>query len=111
MSDRLRVKDISRQDLPVLSPIGPDDLITLPPPYDKAEDQPAWKEISEAAKERIVCNLDGVVAASLPHPEDEDEERRYVDQFVDGLRKLLTKENNWTFLQPLTLSLEYCVGC
>jgi len=111
MSDRLRVKDISRKDLPVLSPIGPDDLVTLPPPYDKAEDQPAWKEISEASKERIVCNLDGVVAASLPHPEDEDEERRYVDQFVDGLRKLLTKENNWTFLQPLTLSLEYCVGC
>ena len=31
--------------------------------------------------------------------------------FVEGLKKLLSKENNWTFLQPLTLSLEYCIGC
>ena len=27
------------------------------------------------------------------------------------LKKLLEPENNWTFLQPLLLSLEYCVKC
>ena len=39
------------------------------------------------------------------------EEKKYVDLFVSGLKKLLSRENNWTFLQPLLLSIEYCVGC
>ena len=30
---------------------------------------------------------------------------------MSGLKKLLTKENNWTFLQPLIHSLDYCVKC
>jgi Fe-S oxidoreductase len=110
MSD-VRVKDISRADPPVLSPIGPEDLPPLPPPYDRLEDQPGWKELTDQTRERMVCNLDGVVASSLPHPETPEEEQAYVDRFVEGLKKLLTSENNWTFLQPLTLSLEYCVGC
>ncbi|HPD61497.1 MAG TPA: (Fe-S)-binding protein, partial [Thermodesulfobacteriota bacterium] len=34
-----------------------------------------------------------------------------VNKFLDGLHKLLSKESNWTFLMPLTLSLEYCAKC
>ncbi|HKJ02743.1 MAG TPA: (Fe-S)-binding protein [Longimicrobiales bacterium] len=111
MSDRTRIKDISKRPDELLSPVSVDDLITLPPPYDVLEDQPGWKEIKPEALARMVCNLDGVVALSLPRPESEADERRYVDQFVEGMRKLLTRNNNWTFLQPLTLALEYCVGC
>ena len=94
-----------------MSPIGPEDLIPLPPPYDKLDDQPAWKEITAEAKQRMVCNLDGVVALSLPQPKDEAEEKEYVEKFVAGLKKLLEPNNNWTFLEPLMLSLEYCVKC
>ena len=31
--------------------------------------------------------------------------------FLDGLCKLVTPENNWTFLQPLMISLEHCAKC
>jgi len=111
MSERVRIRDIGRKDLPMLSEVRPEELIPLPPPYDNPEDFPWVKEVSEEKKERLVCNLDGVIAAAMPHPESPEEEQKYVDLFVEGLKKLLSKENNWTFLQPLTLSLEYCIGC
>ena len=31
--------------------------------------------------------------------------------FSPGLKKLFEKENNWTFLQPLMLSMEHCAKC
>ena len=111
MSDKTSLKDISRTDLEVLSPIGPDELFPLPAPYDKVEEQPGWKELSDEAKASTACSLDGVAAASIPQPETAEEEQEYVEQFLEGLKKLLSKENNWTFLQPLTLALDYCVGC
>ena len=45
MNDRVTVEDISKRPDDLLSPIGVDDLFPLPPPYDKLEDQPGWKEI------------------------------------------------------------------
>ncbi|MGD2069534.1 MAG: (Fe-S)-binding protein, partial [Gemmatimonadota bacterium] len=72
---------------------------------------PAWKEIGDDTRQRVVCNLDGTIALGLPRPESEEEEKAYVDRFVDGLRKALERNNNWTFLQPLTLSLQYCAEC
>jgi len=111
MATRIQIKDISKDSSEVLSPIGPDDLFPLPPPYDKLEEQPGWKKLSETASSRMGSTLDGVVAAGIPNPETPEEEQKFVDQFAEGLKKLLSKENNWTFLQPLMLSIEYCVGC
>jgi len=111
MSKKVRVEDIGKRGDEVLCPIGPEDLEPLPPPYDQPEDQRAWKEIGAEAKGRMVCNLDGVVALSLPKPQNEAEEKECVDKFLAGLKKLLEANNNWTFLQPLTLSLENCVKC
>lgn len=108
---RVRVKDLARRDLKVLDPIGPDDLFPLPPPYDKVEEQPGWKELSPEARANAVCTLDGIATTKLPSPRTPQEEKKYVDQFVEGLEKLLSRENNWEFLQPLVLSIEYCVGC
>ena len=92
MSDKTSVKDISRTDLEVLSPIGPDELFPLPAPYDKVEEQPGWKELSDEVKSNTACSLDGVAAASIPKPETPEEEQQYVDQFVEGLKKLLPDE-------------------
>ncbi len=105
------VRGIGEDGDEVLSPVDTGMLIPLPPPYDEPDAEPPWKEISPEARKRFVCNLDGVVALSLPHPRDPAEEKELVDRFASGLKKLLERENNWTFLQPLTLSLEYCVGC
>ena len=111
MSATIRVEDIGKRKGEILSPIGVEDLEPLPPPYDKIDEHPDWKELSDDVKERTVCTLDGVSALSLPQPKNEAEEKEYVDKFLAGLKKLLEPENNWTFLQPLTLSLEYCVKC
>jgi Fe-S oxidoreductase len=111
MNKQLPVEDMGKREGEILSPVAPEDLVPLPPPYDKLEDQPAWKEITPEAQERMVCNLDGVVAVSLPHPKDEAEEKELVEKFVAGLKKLLEPNNNWTFLEPLMLSLDYCVKC
>ena len=111
MTSPVGVRDIGRRAGEILSPVRAEALIPLPAPYDRPEDQPAMKELKPEARERMVCNLDGVVALSLPHPKDAAEEKEYVEKFVAGLRKLFEEDNNWTFLQPLTLSLEYCVGC
>ncbi len=102
------VKDISRRENEVLSPVSVEDLPPLPPPYDK---DPAWKEIKPEARERMVCNLDGFVGVSIPQPATEEEKQACVDRFESGMKKLFSKENNWTFLQPLILSAEYCVSC
>jgi Fe-S oxidoreductase len=111
MKKNLKIEDISKNVNEILSPVEIDDLVALPEPYDKINDEPKWKEITSEQQERLVCNLDGIIAVNLPHPKNEEEEKKYVQQFVSGLKKLLSRENNWTFLQPLLLSIEYCVGC
>ena len=111
MSTRLQIQDIAKNEDEVLSPVQIDELVPLPPPYDKLEEQPGWKEIKPEIKEQIVCNLDGVVGLSLPQPESEAEKQEYVDKFESGLKKLFTKENNWAFLQPLLLTIDNCVSC
>jgi Fe-S oxidoreductase len=111
MPKPLKVEDFGKHEGEQLTSIEIADLVPLPPPYDKIDEQPEWKQIKKEHRNNIVCNLDGVVACSLPHPKDEAEEREVVEKFVSGLQKLLTKENNWTFLQPLMLTLEYCAKC
>jgi Fe-S oxidoreductase len=104
----LKIEDIGKNGGRNLIEINLNNVEPLPPPYDK---DPKWKEIKDQAREDYVCNLDGVVALSLPKPKDKAEEDEAVEKFKSGLRKLMTKENNWGFLQPLTLSLKYCAKC
>jgi Fe-S oxidoreductase len=111
MAKRLKLNDISRNGEGQLSNFNIDELIPLPPPYDKNEELPGIQKLTEDQQERLVCNLDGFVALGLPRPKNGEEEHKYIEQFVRGLEKLLRKESNWTFLQPLLLSLDYCAGC
>ena len=90
MKKNIKIEDISKNRDEILSPVEVEDLVPLPPPYDKLDEEPTWKEIKPDQKERLVCNLDGVIAVNLPHPENEEEEQKYVDQFVSGLKKLLS---------------------
>lgn len=85
-------------------------LVPLPFPYEDWRDNPL-SELKESQLERIETGPDNIAAVQIPVPESEEEKERMVASFLDGIRKLLTKENNWTFLQPLLLSLENCVKC
>lgn len=105
----MRAEEISKP-CEQLVEIRCEDLPPLPPPYENFEDDPITS-LSDDQKTRWEYSLDGVSGLNLPKPESPEEEKRLVEAFLSGLHKLLTKENNWTFLQPLSLSLEYCAKC
>ncbi len=112
MNKQLKIDDIAKNGDKLLTEIKLKELTPLPPPYDKVDEETEFKRLTEEQRERLVCNLDGVVSyAALPKPKTKAEEEKYVDQFISGLKKLLNKENNWTFLQPLLLSIDYCAQC
>lgn len=106
-----KIKDISQHPDEQLVNIAPEDLMPLPYPYDKPDSTPPIKPLTEEQGNRYECSLDGISAIGIPKPKSKEEEDKLVQSFLSGLRKLLSKENNWTFLQPLMLSLEYCAKC
>jgi len=113
MSDKkidIKVTDISKGQ-GVLVPVEPVDDIKLPPPYDKLEELPGFKKLSKQSLDNYDGYIDGVIAVGVPKPKNEEEEQKLVESFLSGLMKLFSNENNWTFLQPLVLSMEHCAKC
>ena len=108
--NKLTLKDMSSASGQLVE-LNPEEFMKLPYPYDTPESQPSLKPLTDEAREKFECGLDGHLALKLPRPKSKEEEDRLVNKFLDGLRKLLSKENNWTFLMPLSLSLEYCAKC
>ncbi len=90
--------------------LEPENLYKLPHPYEDWVDQPI-SELSEDQKNRLEHSLDGLSVLSIPKPQTDEEKEELVAKFLAGLKKLFTKENNWTFLQPLMLSMENCMKC
>ena len=106
-----RIKDISQNpDVQMLN-ISVEESMPLPYPFNEPNSEPLFKPLTEEQKNRYECSLDGVSALGIPKPKSKEEEEKLVGAFIGGLRKLLRKEDNWTFLQPLVLSLNYCAKC
>jgi Fe-S oxidoreductase len=107
---RIKLSDVSKnQDKPLVT-VDASDLMPLPHPCDNL-DHPGTGELTEQQCDKYESSLDGVVGVAIPKPVDRAEEEALVGKFLEGLRKLFSKEDNWTFLQPLTLSMENCVKC
>jgi Fe-S oxidoreductase len=87
------------------------DLMPLPALLDDPAADHEWKELTEQARHRYECGLDDTCALSLPQPKSPEEENQLVAKFLSGLDKLFSRENNWTFLQPLVLTMEHCAKC
>ena len=111
MKKRIKIGDISSNIPEQLLTIKNEDLSTLPCSPDEPSGTSPITPLTEEQSGRLCCSLDGVSAIGIPKPESKQEEDKMVDAFLNGLRKLLSVENNWTFLQPLTMSLEYCAKC
>ncbi len=107
---RIKIEDISRPS-PKLTEVRKEDLKPLPAPFDTPESTPELKPLSENAKQSLESSLDDTIAISIPKPKSKQEEDELVAKFLSGMQKLFTKENNWTFLQPLLLSMEHCATC
>jgi len=102
-------KDFSRAVGP-LAHVEITDQVPLPPPFDKLEAEPQVKPLSDKAREKYEV-LDDTIAVSIPKPATPADEERLVATFLSGLRKLFEPNNNWTFLQPLLMSMEHCAKC
>ncbi len=111
MKNRLGLGDISQCDNRPLIHLENEDLMPLPKPFDDpAKDRP-WKELTEQVRAKYTCTLDDTCAVNFPRPKTSEEEKELLGRFLSGLDKLFTRENNWTFLQPLLLTMEHCARC
>jgi Fe-S oxidoreductase len=111
MSDLTRISDASRPDSEALQILDEMDLKPLPANLGADRQGPAFTPLAEKTKANCECGLDGTCALNIPKPKSREEEDLLVKSFLTGLEKLFTKENNWTFLQPLILTMEHCTRC
>ena len=103
------IKDFSQLD-GNLAALDPENFMKLPYPYEDWIDPPI-KDLTDDQKNRLEHSLDGLSAVQITKPQTGKEKEELVAKFLSGLKKLLSKENNWTFLQPLMLSMENCMKC
>lgn len=95
MSNRdLKPQDIARKTDQLVH-IDPNELPRLPFPYEDWTD-PEIEALSEAKRKNRDVSLDGVTNLNVPVPATDEEKEKLVAKFLDGLHKLLSKENNWT---------------
>lgn len=94
MKDTLRLTDISTAegqmvsiDLKDIPDVEGLDLVKMP-----------WRPVTDEQKAKVACILDEVCVLNIPKPQTPQEEEELVNRFLDGMRKLFSKENNWTFL-------------
>jgi len=111
MTKRTKVKDISQDPPEQLLHIAAQELMPLPCCQGELSIDPPIRPLTEEQKGRYECSFDGISAVRLTKPQSRQDEDKLVAGFLSGLKKLLSKEDNWTFLQPLTISLEYCAKC
>ena len=108
--EKIRVSDISGKNGQMVE-LDPSRFLPLLSPYDTLELEPRISPLTAEQKIKYECDLDGISAIMLPRPKTEREKRTLVDKFLSGLTKLFDKEDNWTFIQPLLLTMEYCAKC
>ena len=109
MNKPLKPSDMAKPS-DCLCHIEPGELSPLPPPYEDFN-QVTIPPLNPEKVKNIETSLDDTVAIGIPKPASKEEEEALVRQFLSGLKKLFEKENNWTFLQPLMLSMEHCAKC
>ncbi len=115
MSDRTRLSDLSRRSHDPLLRLQREDLTPLP----LATSDTAGLQACAATAGPVFAPrpttadypLDDARVLSLPTPASPEEEQALVARFLSGLEKLFSRENNWTFLQPLLLTVEHCARC
>ncbi|MFO7967594.1 MAG: (Fe-S)-binding protein [Archaeoglobaceae archaeon] len=109
--DKTRIEDIGKKGR--LLKLKEEDLMELPYPYNQPDMEPEFTEPKDEWNERYITDLDGYIGINIPikRPETKEEEDRMVKRFLEGFKRLLTRNDHWTFLQPLLLTMEYCTKC
>ena len=101
-------RDITRK-ADVLYPL--ESLAQLPAPYDRGELEPDFAPLKPEWAEKRCASLDGFIALDgLERPQTKEEEDAFISRFLVGLEKMFSDANS-SFLQPLSLTMEYCAKC
>lgn len=107
MSRYCKLTDVSLSDDQILY-IDPNDLPDIAG-IDMAK-QP-WKAPTKEQKASTPFLLDEISVLNIPMPKSQHEEEELVNKFLTGMRKLFSKENNWTTLPMLESSMDCCAQC
>ncbi|MEM0123904.1 MAG: (Fe-S)-binding protein [Conexivisphaerales archaeon] len=107
MKNQIKIKDFSKESMKPLVKLEIKDLMKLV----LLDDEPSLKEPPQFWTEKYNFSLDGHAAIGIPVPQNDQEKEDLVKKFLNGLEKELTSEGNWTFLQQVLLSLDYCAKC
>lgn len=110
MDKRLRVRDISQKS-ETLGHIETEKQPKFTVTFAAEQSASPCKPLNQDVKTRFETSLDDTVALSIPKPNSKDEEDALVRRFLSGMEKLFSQSDNWTFLQPLMLSVEACAKC
>ncbi|MEW6547679.1 MAG: (Fe-S)-binding protein [Bacillota bacterium] len=110
MPKPITLRDIGNTDGQLVR-LDPAEFVPLPHPYDRPDAQPPLRSLTESQRQRLDDSLDGFTALRLPRPQSRQEEEKLVRSFLAGVRRLLSRDDNWTFLGPLMLRLDYCAKC
>lgn len=106
----MKIEDISKEK-EVLLELESEEFLKLPHPYEKGDSEPKIRKLTDEQLATYDVSLDGVSAIGIRKPQTKEEKEELVRKFLSGLEKLLSPDNNWTFLMPLYHSIEYCVKC
>ncbi|MBF0225639.1 MAG: (Fe-S)-binding protein [Desulfobacterales bacterium] len=106
MENTITIEDIGK-DTEILMQVDVKNLMPLQGDFPDKE----WGEINSDTKEKYACILDNLCVLQIPMPKTPEEEEELVNKFLDGMRKLFTKENNWTFFSILETTMEHCAKC
>jgi len=104
------IKDMSKPGGQLVN-LNAKELMPLPAPYDDREAYDDLKQLTDSQKQKLEAGLDGFTAIQLPRPQTKKEEDELVQKFLRGVGRLLSEDDNWTFLGPMMLRLEYCAKC
>lgn len=108
--EKVGVADLGKKGGNVVT-LAQEDLMELPGVFGEPGAEPPMAPLKDSVKQKYEWNLDGYVGLGFAKPATPEEEEALVRRFSDGLSKLLSREDNWTFLQPLMLTLDYCARC
>jgi len=107
---RFNLNDISKNSGKPMADLNSKPLLVLPHPLEKLQEE-ITSGLKEEQEKNYEVALDGITACYIPKPQNKEEEEALVQKFLDGLRKLFSAQDNWTFLQPLTITMDNCVKC
>jgi len=105
-SRELKLLDISREN-GQMTTVGMDELTDMKLDVAKMP----WKPLTADQQDKYCCVLDDLVVLQIPRPKTPAEEEALVNKFLDGMRKLFTPQDNWSFLALLETSVNYCAQC